>query len=178
MLVSPPGAMLAGFEALSADEVDAALVGLIGLADPLAREVDETWIAAPRWREAARALLGHRRRGRELGDLLTVAAVLVEDTALHLPQTMAADAILAALDTRPVVVFIERARTRAARLRLHRAAQSIETIAHADIQVLPQHVERVQAELAAVLADCVPAVPARPSPPPPASPSVRIIRVA
>jgi hypothetical protein len=133
-------------------EVDAALVGLIALGDPLARDVDETWIAAPRWREAARALLAHHRRGGQLGDLLLAAAVLVEVPALYLPNTMAADAILMALKARPVVVFMEQARERAVRLRLQRSARALETIAHAEIAVIPRHVALVQKHLAAVVA--------------------------
>jgi hypothetical protein len=132
------------------DEVDATLVGLLGLQDPLAHDVDETWIATRRWRAAAKALLDHHRRGGTLGDLLKTADVLVT-TTLYLPNTMAADAVLAALDARPVTVFIARARERAVRLGLQRAARALETIAHADLEVVPWHVERVRDDLAGIV---------------------------
>jgi hypothetical protein len=129
------------------DDVDAALVGLIALEDPLARLVDEGWIRGAPWREAARALLAHRRRGGELGDLLTTATVLVEKTTLYAPNTMAADAILMALEARPVCRFMEHARRRAIRLRLQRAARALDTIAVADVDVIPRHIERVRDDL-------------------------------
>jgi hypothetical protein len=131
------------------NEVDAALVGLISLQDPLADHVDETWIATARWKAAARALLAHRRRGGTLGDLLTTADVLIT-TTLYLPNTTAADAILAAIDLVDVGAFVERARERAIRLRLHRATWALETIANAEIDVIPQHIARVRDDLAGI----------------------------
>jgi hypothetical protein len=145
------------------DEFDATLVGLIALDDPRARDVDESWIAAPRWREAARALLAHRRRGGALGDLLTTADVLVNETVLYLPRTTAADAVLAAHDlVVDVPTFLREARVRAVRLQLHRAAFVIEMIAGVtDPDVIPQHVERVRADLATITGHAPAPAPAR-----------------
>jgi hypothetical protein len=139
---------------LEPDEaIDAALVGLVALQDPLAVDVDETWIQAPRWREAARALLAHRCRGGELGDLLLASGVLVESTSIFLPRTAAADCILAALDLVDVPTFVKRARERAVRLRVRRAAQALETIACAESDVIAPHVQRVRDDLARIAVD-------------------------
>lgn len=132
------------------DQVDPALAGLIALDRLEAQELDETWFATARWREVARVLLAHRRHDGKLGDLLTATDVLVADTTLYCPRTCAADAILAALDARPICRFIERARERAIRLRLQRAARALDTIAVADRAIIPAHIARVQKHLSAV----------------------------
>jgi hypothetical protein len=135
------------FNDCSAD-LDAALVGLIALDDPAARDVDETWCDAPRWREAARALLSHRRSGRRLGDLLSAADALAERAAgLYLPQTTPAEAILAALEAAPARYVVEHAGERLVRLRLRRLARLLDLIADADLDVIPRQVARVRDEL-------------------------------
>ena len=77
--------------------------------------------------------------------------MLIESTSLYLPRTTAADCILAALDLVDVPTFVKRARERTMRLRVHRAAQALETITCAESDVIAQHVQRVRDDLAGIV---------------------------
>lgn len=131
--------------------LDAAVVGLIGLDHPAARDCDETWLEEPRWREAARALCAHRRSGGRLGDLHVAARALEQHApGMHLPQTTAAEAIIAVDEAASAAVVVSQARDRRWRLQLRRLARFLETASHADAVALPRVVDIAQQVLSEV----------------------------
>jgi hypothetical protein len=126
--------------------LDQVLAGLVMQDHPAAADVDDSWIAAPRWRRVLRALTTHRRDGGQLGDILIAAAVL-DSAGVDFPLTTAAEAVVAVLESAPAAYVVDRARERTVRLRVHRLARVVEQIADADLDKMPIYLGRVAAEL-------------------------------
>jgi hypothetical protein len=132
-------------------ELDAVLVGLVVLEDPAAATIDADWFETPRWQRSARVLLRHRGAGRPLGDMLVASGVL-EAAGIDFARTIAAEAVVAALEAAPGWAILRQARERLLRLRLWRLARRLQTIAAADVDVIPRYVARVRDELSRVIA--------------------------
>src|SRR5262249_33191567 len=132
-------------------ELDAVLMGLVILEDPTAATIDADWFETPRWQRCARVLVRHRRAGRPLGDMLVASGVL-EIAGIDFARTMAAEAVLAASEGARARAILRQARERLLRLRLRRLARRLQTIAAADVDVIPRHAARLRDELSRVIA--------------------------
>jgi hypothetical protein len=131
--------------------LDATLTGLVVLEHPAAAEIDETWLEAPRWAGVVRVLRTHQARGGTLGDLI-VAGDVLDKAGIAFPKTTAAEAALATLDAAPAPYVVARGRERAFRLRVHRLARILDTIARLGIEQMPLYLDDIANDLHALTA--------------------------
>jgi hypothetical protein len=154
-------------------DLDAALVGLAILDEPIAHELTEEWIATPHWREAASILLRHRRRGGRLGNLIVAGEVLrrahcdlllcdvdpgadpnhPRHSGFDFPWTTAAEAACAVADCASPTVALTEAGQRLPLLQLRRLVQLFETLTTASLAGVYAALPRVRDAIAAIEAN-------------------------
>jgi hypothetical protein len=169
-------------------DLDAVLVGLVILEEPLASELTDEWIATPRWRESASILLRHQRRGGQLGNLIVAGEVLrrahcdlllcdiesgadphdLRHSGFDLPWTAAADAVCAVADCPSPTVALAEARRRVPILQLRRLVRLFETLTTASLAGVFDALPAVRAAAAVIEANVArfqPRLPMEPEPP-------------